>query len=61
MNRRTLDALVPGVYAILVVIMYMTVGGNTATVVTVVGAMVVGLYYSALRRNLPTDRDTPTP
>ena len=61
MNRRTFDALVPGVYAILVVVMYMTVGGKVATVVTVVGAMVVGLYYSALRRNLPTGRDTSTP
>jgi hypothetical protein len=44
MNRRTLDTAVRGVYAILVVLMFMTVGGKVATVVTVVGAMVVGLY-----------------
>jgi len=53
-----LDQLVPGVYAILVVLMYLTVSGKVATIVTVVGAMVVGLYYSAIRRNLPSGRDS---
>ena len=53
MNRRTLDTAVPMVYAIIVVIMWLTVKGTTATVVTVVGAMLVGLYYAALRQNLP--------
>lgn len=53
MNRRTLDLAVPIVYAMLVVVMYLTVGGSAATVVTVVGAMAVGLYFAALRRNLP--------
>jgi len=61
MNRRTLDTAVPGVYAILVVVMFLTASEKVATVVTVVGAMVVGLYYSTFRRNLPTGRDTPTP
>jgi hypothetical protein len=41
------------VYAIIVVIMWLTVEGTAATVVTVVGAMLVGLYYAALRQNFP--------
>ena len=53
MNRRTFDSAVPIVYAIVVVIMWLTVKGTAATVVTVAGAMLVGLYYSALRQNLP--------
>ncbi len=55
MNRKTLDMAIPMLYGILVVVMYMTVGGRLATLVTVVGAMLVGLYYAALRRNLPED------
>ena len=53
MNRRTLDTAVPMVYAIIVVIFWLTVQGTAALVVTVAGAMLVGLYYAALRQNLP--------
>jgi archaellum biogenesis protein FlaJ (TadC family) len=53
MNRRTLDTAVPMVYAIIVVILWLTVQGTAAVVVTVAGAMVVGLYYAAIRQNLP--------
>jgi hypothetical protein len=53
MNRKTLDLAIPMVYGILVAVMYLTVRGTVATVVTVVGAMLVGLYWAALRRNLP--------
>jgi hypothetical protein len=53
MNRRTLDLAVPMVYGILVALMYLTVRGTAATAVTVVGAMLVGLYFAALRQNLP--------
>ena len=53
MNRRTLDTAVPMVYAIIVVILWLTVQGTAAVVVTVAGAMVVGLYYAAIRHNLP--------
>ena len=53
MNRRTLDTAVPMVYAIIVVILWLTVKGTAAVVVTAAGAMVVGLYYAALRQNLP--------
>jgi hypothetical protein len=45
------------IYGILVVVMYLVVKGSVATVVTVVGAMLVGLYYAALRRNLPPGPD----
>jgi hypothetical protein len=40
------------IYGILVVVMYLTVNGKVATIVTIVGAMLVGLYYAALRQNL---------
>jgi hypothetical protein len=53
MNRRTLDTAVPMVYGIIVVIMWLTVQGTAALVVTVAGAMLVGLYYAALRQNFP--------
>jgi len=51
-NKRTLDTAVPMVYGILVVVMYLTVSGKVATIVTIVGAMLVGLYFAALRQNL---------
>jgi hypothetical protein len=53
MNRRTLDTAVPMLYAIVVVIFWLTVQGAAALVVTVVGAMLVGGYYAAIRQNLP--------
>jgi hypothetical protein len=59
MNRKTLDMAVPMLYGILVVVMYLTVKGSVATVVTIVGAMLVGLYFAALRRNLPAGPDRP--
>jgi hypothetical protein len=40
------------IYGILVVVMYLTVNGKLATIVTIVGAMLVGLYFAALRQNL---------
>ena len=52
MNRRTLNTAVPMVYGILVVAMYLTVSGKVATIVTIIGAMLVGLYFAALRQNL---------
>jgi hypothetical protein len=51
-NRKTLDTAVPMVYGILVVVMYLTVNGKVATIVTIVGAMLVGLYFAALRQNV---------
>jgi hypothetical protein len=58
-NRKTFDSAVPMVYGILVVVMYLTVKGSTATIVTIVGAMLVGLYFAALRHNLPDGPRTP--
>jgi hypothetical protein len=51
-NRKTLDTAIPMVYGILVVVMYLTVNGKVATIVTIVGAMLVGLYFAALRQNV---------
>jgi hypothetical protein len=51
-NRRTLDVLVPIVYvlAILVAVMIGDSGGVGG--VTVIGAVLVGAYYAAFRRNM---------
>ncbi len=59
MNRKTLDMAVPMIYGILVVVMYLTVNGKVATIVTIVGAMLVGLYYAALRQNLRQGPNVP--
>jgi len=61
MNRKTLDVAVPMIYGILVVVMYLTVNGKVATIVTIVGAMLVGLYYAALRQNLRQGPNVPPP
>ena len=47
------------VYGIIVVVMYLTVKPKVATIVTIVGAMLVGLYFAALRHNVPSGRDDP--
>jgi hypothetical protein len=60
-NRRTLDIAVPMIYGILVIVMYLSVGGKVATIATIVGAMLVGLYYAALRQNLPQGTKVPPP
>ncbi len=52
---------VPMIYGILVVVMYLTVSGKVATIVTIVGAMLVGLYYAALRQNLRQGPNVPPP
>ncbi len=54
MNRRTLHSAVPIVYGIVVVVMWLTVKGTVATVVSVVGAMLVGLYFVVDRRTVPS-------
>jgi hypothetical protein len=51
-NRRTLDVAVPMVYAIAIVAAVFLGSGPVVTGVAVVGAMLVGLYFAALRRNL---------
>jgi len=47
------------VYGIIVVVMYLTVKPIVATIVTIVGAMLVGLYFAALRHNFPSGHDDP--
>jgi hypothetical protein len=52
MNRRTWDVLVPIVYVIALLVAVFI--GDQAGVggVTVIGAICVGAYYAALRRNI---------
>ena len=57
MNRRTFDVLVPMIYAAIVVLVVLIASGGVATAIIVVGAIAVGAYYSAIRRNLPVGPD----
>ena len=59
MNRKILDIAVPIIYGILVVVVFLTARDNAFAWVTVVGAMLVGLYFAALRRKLPAGPDQP--
>jgi len=52
MNRRTLDVLIPMLYAAAIVLTVLVASGTAVTVVAVVGAMLVGAYFAAIRRNL---------
>ncbi len=45
MNPQQLRVGVPIIYAIVVVAAFLVLPGGAATVVTVIGAMLVGLYY----------------
>jgi hypothetical protein len=51
-NRRTLDKTVPALYVIAILIAVFAGGGRLVAAVAVIGAMLVGLYWSAIRRNL---------
>jgi hypothetical protein len=52
MNRRTLDLALPMLYAAVIVAVALLTSGKAVTVVAVVGALLLGIYYAALRRNL---------
>jgi len=52
MNRRTLDLAVPMLYATAILIAIFAGGGAAVGAVSVIGAMFVGLYFAALRRNV---------
>ncbi len=52
MNRRILDIAVPVAYAIAVMITALAAGGGVTGAVTIIGALLVGLYFAAIRRNV---------
>jgi hypothetical protein len=52
MNRRTLDVLIPMLYGAAVVATALLAGGKALTAVAAVGAVLVGAYFAAIRRNL---------
>jgi hypothetical protein len=52
LNRRTLDLLVPFVYALAIMIAVFFGSGGAVTATAAIGAIIVGAYYAALRRNL---------
>jgi hypothetical protein len=52
-NRRTLDVALPMLYAaIIVVTVLISSSSAVITGVAVVGAVLLGIYYAAVRRNL---------
>jgi hypothetical protein len=52
MNRRTLDVVLPMLYAAAIVATAMLASGTATGVVAAVGALVLGAYYAGIRRNL---------
>ena len=52
MNRRTLDLAVPMLYVAAIMITIFAGGGAAVGVVSVIGALFVGFYFAALRRNV---------
>ena len=53
MNRRTLDVLIPMLYTAAILVAVFAFGGKATAGVAAVGAILVGAYFAALRRNLP--------
>ncbi len=53
MNRRTLDVALPMLYAAIVVAtVFIWHGGGAVGAVAAIGAVLLGIYYAALRRNI---------
>ena len=52
MNRRTLDIAVPFLYVIALVVAVLLQDAGAVGGVAVIGAVLVGLYFAALRQNL---------
>lgn len=52
MNRRTLDVLIPMAYATAILVTGFVGSGTAVAAVAAIGAMFVGMYFAALRRNL---------
>lgn len=51
-NRKTLDILVPMVYALAVIIAVIIGDNGGVGGVATIGAICVGIYYAALRQNV---------
>jgi len=57
MNRRTFDVLLPMLYAAVVTATVLIAhNGKATSAVAAVGAILLGAYYAAIRRNLPAGR-----
>ncbi len=52
MSRRTLDIVLPMLYAAAIVATTMLSSGKATGVVAAVGALLLGVYYAGIRRNL---------
>lgn len=52
MNRRTLDVLLPMLYALAIVTASLFSTGKAVTAVAVIGSILIGIYFAALRQNL---------
>jgi hypothetical protein len=55
MNRRMLDSTLPGLYVVAILIAVFYANGKTVAAVSAIGAVLLGVYYSAVRRNVRDD------
>lgn len=55
LNRRTLDVAIPMVFGIAIAALAMTTDGSVVGVFAVIGGGLVGIYFAALRQNLPAE------
>jgi len=53
MNRRTFDVLLPIVYVIAIVLAGFIANETWMGGVATIGALLLGAYYAALRKNIP--------
>jgi mannose/fructose/N-acetylgalactosamine-specific phosphotransferase system component IID len=49
-----LDSIIPGLYVVAILLAVFYANGKTVAAVSAIGAILVGMYYSAVRRHLPT-------
>jgi len=52
MNRRTLDIVIPMLYVVAIMVAVFFAGGKVVGAVSVIGAILVGMYWAGIRRNL---------
>src|SRR5690349_18985801 len=52
MNRRTLDMVIPMLYVVAILIAVFFAGGKAVGAVCAIGAILVGMYWAGIPRNL---------
>jgi hypothetical protein len=52
MNRRTLDMVIPMLYVVAILVAVFFASGKVVGAVSAIGAILVGMYWAGIRRNL---------